>query len=145
MLPKFRTTNHRMLIFCQMTSLMTIMEDFLNWRGTYTCASMLCVFMHVKYCSDWDGKVKPEAHKLFAVCVYTISCVLCGSLGLNFSPLEFCTHCSPCAQHSHCIISCLVRHPFFLLDCTYSDLVQIISTQCIFRSQLYVVSVPVYT
>ena len=33
MLPKFRATNHRMLIFCQMTSLMTIMEDFLNWRG----------------------------------------------------------------------------------------------------------------
>ena len=33
MLQKFRTTNHRVLIFCQMTTLMTIMEDFLNWRG----------------------------------------------------------------------------------------------------------------
>lgn len=33
MLPKFRATGHRMLIFCQMTTLMTIMEDYFNWRG----------------------------------------------------------------------------------------------------------------
>ncbi|CAG8436971.1 6239_t:CDS:10 [Funneliformis caledonium] len=32
-LPKFYTTNHRVLIFFQMTAIMTIMEDFLNWRG----------------------------------------------------------------------------------------------------------------
>jgi hypothetical protein len=33
MLPKFKVSGHRCLIFCQMTTLMTIMEDFLNWRG----------------------------------------------------------------------------------------------------------------
>ena len=33
MLPKFKVTKHRCLVFCQMTSLMTIMEDYLNWRG----------------------------------------------------------------------------------------------------------------
>lgn len=32
-LPKLKTTNHRVLLFCQMTQLMTIMEDYLNWRG----------------------------------------------------------------------------------------------------------------
>ncbi len=33
MLPKFNLTGHRVLIFCQMTTLMTIMEDYFNWRG----------------------------------------------------------------------------------------------------------------
>ena len=33
MLPKFRQSNHRVLLFCQMTQLMHIMEDYLNWRG----------------------------------------------------------------------------------------------------------------
>eukprot|EP00794_Sanderia_malayensis_P007888 gene7887-8741_t len=32
-LPKFQKYGHRCLVFCQMTSLMTIMEDYLNWRG----------------------------------------------------------------------------------------------------------------
>lgn len=32
-LPKFKATKHRILIFCQMTSLMTIMEDYFNYRG----------------------------------------------------------------------------------------------------------------
>ncbi|CAG2053427.1 unnamed protein product [Timema podura] len=32
-LPKLKTTNHRVLLFCQMTQLMTIMEDYLSWRG----------------------------------------------------------------------------------------------------------------
>ncbi|XP_066257034.1 ATP-dependent helicase brm-like [Euwallacea similis] len=32
-LPKLKRTNHRVLLFCQMTQLMTIMEDYLNWRG----------------------------------------------------------------------------------------------------------------
>lgn len=31
-LPKLKATGHRVLIFCQMTSLMTIMEDYFNWR-----------------------------------------------------------------------------------------------------------------
>ncbi|KAF5276830.1 hypothetical protein FQA39_LY06382 [Lamprigera yunnana] len=32
-LPKLKQTNHRVLLFCQMTQLMTIMEDYLGWRG----------------------------------------------------------------------------------------------------------------
>ncbi|CAG8477796.1 8924_t:CDS:10 [Gigaspora margarita] len=32
-LPKFFATGHRVLIFFQMTAIMTIMEDYLNWRG----------------------------------------------------------------------------------------------------------------
>ncbi|CAG0887655.1 unnamed protein product [Cyprideis torosa] len=32
-LPKLKSTNHRVLLFCQMTQLMTIMEDYLNYRG----------------------------------------------------------------------------------------------------------------
>ena len=32
-LPKLKVTNHRVLLFCQMTQLMTIMEDYLTWRG----------------------------------------------------------------------------------------------------------------
>lgn len=32
-LPKLRATNHRVLLFCQMTSLMTIMEDYFAFRG----------------------------------------------------------------------------------------------------------------
>ncbi|XP_073979310.1 ATP-dependent helicase brm-like isoform X2 [Rhodnius prolixus] len=32
-LPKLKATGHRVLLFCQMTQLMTIMEDYLSWRG----------------------------------------------------------------------------------------------------------------
>ncbi|XP_068912003.1 ATP-dependent helicase brm isoform X4 [Tenebrio molitor] len=32
-LPKLKSTGHRVLLFCQMTQLMTIMEDYLTWRG----------------------------------------------------------------------------------------------------------------
>ncbi|XP_078252198.1 SWI/SNF-related matrix-associated actin-dependent regulator of chromatin subfamily A member 2-like isoform X2 [Rhinoraja longicauda] len=32
-LPKLRVTNHRVLLFCQMTSLMTIMEDYFAYRS----------------------------------------------------------------------------------------------------------------
>ncbi|KAL5967561.1 ATP-dependent helicase brm [Taenia solium] len=32
-LPKLRATGHRVLIFCQMTSLMTIMQDYFDYRG----------------------------------------------------------------------------------------------------------------
>ena len=35
MLPKFKRSNHRCLIFCQMTTLMNILEDFLNWSGEW--------------------------------------------------------------------------------------------------------------
>lgn len=32
-LPKLRVTNHKVLLFCQMTTLMTIMEDYFAYRG----------------------------------------------------------------------------------------------------------------
>lgn len=32
-LPKLQSTNHRVLLFCQMTSLMTIMEDYFAYRN----------------------------------------------------------------------------------------------------------------
>ncbi len=32
-LPKLRDSDHRILMFCQMTSLMTILEDYFNYRG----------------------------------------------------------------------------------------------------------------
>ncbi|KAL7054116.1 hypothetical protein AAHC03_026521 [Spirometra sp. Aus1] len=32
-LPKLKATGHRVLIFCQMTSLMTIMQDYFDYRG----------------------------------------------------------------------------------------------------------------
>lgn len=31
--PKLRATNHRVLLFCQMTSAMTILEDYFNYRS----------------------------------------------------------------------------------------------------------------
>lgn len=32
-LPKLKHLNHRVLLFCQMTQLMTILEDYLNWKS----------------------------------------------------------------------------------------------------------------
>ncbi|XP_049887633.1 ATP-dependent helicase brm isoform X2 [Pectinophora gossypiella] len=32
-LPKLKQTGHRVLVFCQMTQCMTIIEDYLGWRG----------------------------------------------------------------------------------------------------------------
>ncbi|KAK3755564.1 hypothetical protein QZH41_005945 [Actinostola sp. cb2023] len=32
-LPKLKRTGHRVLMFCQMTSLMTILEDYFNWKS----------------------------------------------------------------------------------------------------------------
>ncbi len=33
-LPKLKQTKHKALLFCQMTSLMNILEDFLAYKGT---------------------------------------------------------------------------------------------------------------
>jgi len=33
-LPKLKQTDHKCLLFCQMTALMNIMEDYLNYRGS---------------------------------------------------------------------------------------------------------------
>ena len=32
-LPKLKATNHRILLFCQMTSLMSIMEDYFAYKS----------------------------------------------------------------------------------------------------------------
>lgn len=32
-LPKLQATSHRVLLFCQMTTLMTIMEDYFSYRN----------------------------------------------------------------------------------------------------------------
>lgn len=39
-LPKLKASGHRILMFCQMTSLMTIMEDYLNYRGEGFCLKL---------------------------------------------------------------------------------------------------------
>ena len=45
-LPKFQASDHRVLMFFQMTQIMDIMEDFLRWRG----------FTYLRL----DGQTKPE-------------------------------------------------------------------------------------
>lgn len=47
-LPKLKASGHRVLMFCQMTSLMTIMEDYFNYRGKYLSILYSCV-AEVKY------------------------------------------------------------------------------------------------
>jgi len=43
-LPKLKATGHKCLLFCQMTALMSIMEDFLYYRGINCCCFELrCV------------------------------------------------------------------------------------------------------
>lgn len=58
-LPKLRATNHKVLLFCQMTSLMTIMEDYFAYRN----------FKHLRL----DG----------TVCVCVCVCVSVSELGSN--------------------------------------------------------------
>lgn len=60
-LPKLRATNHKVLLFCQMTSLMTIMEDYFSYRN----------FKYLRL----DGEFLPT---YIIVLVYIcISCRLC--------------------------------------------------------------------
>ena len=51
MLPKFKETNHRVLLFCQMTQLMTIMEDYLQWKGIHTHTRMSIILLLMPICS----------------------------------------------------------------------------------------------
>lgn len=39
-LPKLKATGHKCLLFCQMTALMSIMEDFLYYRGIDFCCEL---------------------------------------------------------------------------------------------------------
>lgn len=58
-LPKLRATNHKVLLFCQMTSLMTIMEDYFAYRN----------FKYLRL----DGKIptKAMARALFLITFIT--------------------------------------------------------------------------
>ena len=41
-LPKLKATGHRVLLFCQMTAVMTILEDYFNYRGKWLNISREC-------------------------------------------------------------------------------------------------------
>lgn len=43
-LPKLKEFNHRVLLFCQMTQLMTIMEDYFNQKGNIFRLKMTDLF-----------------------------------------------------------------------------------------------------
>ena len=65
-LPKLKATNHRVLLFCQMTSLMTIMEDYFAYKSKHSnftlkklssCSSFLLLdFSYLRL----DGQTKSE-------------------------------------------------------------------------------------
>uniref|UniRef100_A0A8C2DAI6 SWI/SNF related, matrix associated, actin dependent regulator of chromatin, subfamily a, member 2 n=1 Tax=Cyprinus carpio TaxID=7962 RepID=A0A8C2DAI6_CYPCA len=44
-LPKLKATNHRVLLFCQMTSLMTIMEDYFSTTFSFNECSQYFIFL----------------------------------------------------------------------------------------------------
>eukprot|EP00063_Salmo_salar_P011276 XP_013986111.1 PREDICTED: transcription activator BRG1-like [Salmo salar] len=52
-LPKLRATNHKVLLFCQMTSLMTIMEDYFAYRN----------FKHLRL-DGTDLQAQDRAHRI---------------------------------------------------------------------------------
>lgn len=61
-LPKLRETGHKVLLFCQMTQLMTIMEDYFNYKGSKCLldkhkTSRTCIgFKYLRL----DGSTKPD-------------------------------------------------------------------------------------
>ena len=72
-LPKLKHLNHRVLLFCQMTQLMTIMEDYLNWKSFKVtiswCLFLFCFVFFFSICflqfldfifsiSDWTERPK---------------------------------------------------------------------------------------
>lgn len=59
-LPKLRATNHKVLLFCQMTSLMTIMEDYFAYRS----------FKYLRL----DGETTFISWILCAIIYYLFSC-----------------------------------------------------------------------
>lgn len=81
-LPKLKATNHRVLMFCQMTSLMTVMEDYFNYKS-------------IKYLR-LDGSTKADERgdmlKAFHAKDTDIFCFLlstrAGGLGLNLQQAD---------------------------------------------------------
>lgn len=51
-LPKLKATNHRVLLFCQMTAVMTILEDYFNYRGAHSIihSGLSCNNLRVMRC-----------------------------------------------------------------------------------------------
>ena len=49
MLPKFKESHHRILLFCQMTTLMTIMEDYLQWKGIDILSLLLLLLILILF------------------------------------------------------------------------------------------------
>lgn len=47
-LPKLKRTGHRVLVFCQMTQCMTIIEDYLTWRGFQYLRSV-CLLSYINF------------------------------------------------------------------------------------------------
>lgn len=68
MLPKFKETNHRVLLFCQMTQLMTIMEDYLQWKGAlpslFNALLFPILFQLMLTCSPYPINAHPPLHTL---------------------------------------------------------------------------------
>lgn len=81
-LPKLKATNHRVLLFCQMTSLMTIMEDYFNYRG----------FKYLRLDGTTKADDRGELLKVFnaaesEVFIFMLS-TRAGGLGLNLQTAD---------------------------------------------------------
>lgn len=63
-LPKLRATNHKVLLFCQMTSLMTIMEDYFAYRG----------FKYLRLDGEWKTVCLRDL-SLTCLCGLEVKCV----------------------------------------------------------------------
>lgn len=71
-LPKLRATDHKVLLFCQMTTLMTIMEDYFAYRN----------FKYLRL----DGGSQPISYSLGAKMCFSIYLLSCKSISVSFKP-----------------------------------------------------------
>ncbi|XP_014215979.1 ATP-dependent helicase brm-like [Copidosoma floridanum] len=81
-LPKLKATGHRVLLFCQMTQLMTIMEDYLNYRG----------FVYLRLDGDTKAEDRGDMLRKFndpcSECFIFILSTRAGGLGLNLQTAD---------------------------------------------------------
>lgn len=59
-LPKLQATNHRVLLFCQMTSLMTIMEDYFTY----------CNFQYLRL--DGEARTSHSSRETFCFRLFSV-------------------------------------------------------------------------
>lgn len=71
-LPKLRATNHKVLLFCQMTTLMTIMEDYFAYRN----------FKYLRLDGETDYFFKSLWCSLLFSLIYSSNCFLCNSIAV---------------------------------------------------------------